>query len=289
MRLTNGQPGLYQGSVPDSDTPDRRQLLDALRALLNRRGLVLEPTDDVGRFKVSGPSLSELLISPDNVFREISRTGDVSALETWVTEILSGPGGLPPYLVARSGLRITLEPASTDFGPSLHSPITPAIAEVLAWTDPEERRITWLSAASLDLWHASASDVEEAARANMDRLLGEAELLVEQVRGRTLGMLSTESVFKASLLRAPSLRDLVEPKLGWPLCAVAPCRDFLYLFAESDKEELIPMLAAVVTQEYDKSAYPLSPEVLRVSDEGVLALGSYGKADTSGASPTERG
>lgn len=264
--------------MPDSDSPDRRQLLDALRTLLNRRGLVLEPTDDAGRFRVSGPSLNELLISPDNIFREVARTGDRGALDLWVAEFLSGPGGLPPYLVARSGLRITLEPASTDFGPSLHSPITPAIAEVLAWTDPEERRITWLSAASLDLWHASASDVEEAARANMDRLLGEAELVVERVRDRKLAMLSIDSVFKASLLRAPSLREVVGPEFGWPVCAVAPCRDFLYLFAEADKEHLIPMLAAVVTQEYDKSAYPLSPEVLRVSDEGILALGSYGDA-----------
>jgi hypothetical protein len=31
-----------------------------------------------------------------------------------------------------------------------------------------------------------------------------------------------------------------------------------------------------VTQEFETSGYPLSPEVLRISDEGVLALGAYG-------------
>lgn len=257
------------------EAPTRRDLLTHLTALLNRRGLTLQPTDDPGRFRVAGPAVSELLISPDNVFAEVKSDGDLSAIEQWVDGLLSGPGGLPPYLVAMSGLRVTLEPATTDFGPSLYSPLTPAIAEVLAWTDPEERRITWLSAASLDLWHASAADVEDAARANMDKLLEEARLVVEEVRGARLGMLQVDSVFKASLLRAPSLRSKVEPQLGWPVCAVAPCRDFLYLFSEADAERLIPMLAVVVTKEFETSGYPLSPEVLRVSDEGVLALGSY--------------
>jgi hypothetical protein len=252
--------------MPDTPPLERRQLLDALRDHLNRRGLVLAPTDDASRFRVSGPAVSELLISPDNIFRDVQRDGDLSALSAWVDELLAGPGGLPPYLVALSGLRITLEPARSDFGPSLCSQLTPGIAEVLAW----------LSAASLDLWHASAADVEQAARANMDRLLASAELVVEEVRGCTLAMLSIDSAFKASLLRAPSLRARVEPSLGWPICAVAPCRDFLYLFPEADQQTLIPMLAAVVTQEFETSGYPLSPEVLRISDEGVLALGAYG-------------
>ena len=93
--------------------------------------------------------------------------------------------------------------------------------------------------------------------------------------GARLGILQLDSVFKAALLRAPSLREVVEPDLGWPVCAVAPCRDFLYLFREEDLQGLVPLLAAIVTQEYETSGYPLTPEVLRVSDEGVLALGSY--------------
>jgi len=261
---------------PDSAPTGRKALLDQLRALLNRRGLTLSPAEDAGRYRVAGPAIAELLISPENIFSEVERTGDAELLGRWLDELLSGPGGLPPYLVARSGLRITLEPATTDFGPSLHSPLTPGTHEVIAWTDPDERRITWLSAASLDLWHARPDDVEEAARANMDRLLGEAELVVEDVRGCKLGMLSIDSVFKASLLRAPSLRSVVEPALGWPVCAVAPCRDFLYLFPDADKETLIPMLAVVVTREYESSGYPLTAEVLRVSDEGIVALGAYG-------------
>jgi len=262
--------------MPEPESTDRRDLLSTLRDLLNRRGLVLSPTEDAGRFSVSGGGINELLLSPDNIFREVVRTGDRTELTRWLDAILAGPGGLPPYLVARSGLRITLEPATTAFGPSLASQLTPAVAEVLAWTDPLERRITWLSAASLDLWHASAADVEEAARLNMDKLLQQAELVIEPVRGCKLGMLQIDSAFKASLLRAPSLRAVVEPELGWPVCAVAPCRDFLYLFSDTDKNQLITALAAVVTQEFETSAYPLTAEVLQVSDAGITALGSYG-------------
>lgn len=257
------------------DAPTRAQLLDRLRELLNRRGFVLDPTGDPNRFAVRGPGVNELLISPDNIFQEVQRDGDVEALSRWVEGLLMGPGALPPYLVARSGLRIALEPSRTDFGSALHSQLTPSMSEVLVYTDPQERRITWLSGASLDLWHADPAEVEEVARTNMDTLLRSAELAVEAVRGARLGILQLDSVFKAALLRAPSLREVVEPDLGWPVCAVAPCRDFLYLFREEDLQGLVPLLAAIVTQEYETSGYPLTPEVLRVSDEGVLALGSY--------------
>ena len=255
---------------------DRKSLLALLRAGLNRRGLVLEPAEAPGRYVVTGPGLESLLISPDNIFTEIQRDGDPSILDGWLDAALAEPAALPPYLVARSGLRMSLEPASTEFGASIHAPLTPALAEVLCWTDPEERRITWITGATLDLWQARLDDVIEAARAGLDRVLRTASLEIQEVRGMPLGMLDTDSVFKASLVLAPSLKATVEPRLGWPVCAVAPCRDFLYLFRDADKDALIPLLAAVVTREYEGSGYALSTEVLRISDEGVLALGSYG-------------
>ncbi len=257
-------------------TTDRRALLSTLREGLNRRGLVLEPSDAPGRYKVVGPGVKALIISPDNIFADVQRDGDLSAIDRWLDAVLADPSALPPYLVARSGLRMALEPARTDFGPSIHAPLTPALAEVLCWTDPEERRITWITGATLDLWQARADDVIEAARAGLDRVLRSARLEVQQVRGLPLGMLDVDSVFKASLIRAPSFRAIVEEELGWPVCAVAPCRDFLYLFPDAVRDELIPLLAAVVTREYEGSGYPLSTEVLRISDDGVLALGSYG-------------
>ncbi len=257
-------------------TNDRKALLSSVRTSLNRRGLVLEPADAPGRYRVTGPGVKALIISPDNVFAEVLRGGDPGLIEEWLDAALSAPAALPPYLVARSGLRMALEPASTDFGASIHAPLTPALAEVLCWTDPEERRITWITGATLDLWQARADDVLDAARAGLDRVLRSARLEVQQVRGMPLGMLDVDTVFKASLIRAPSLRATVEAELGWPVCAVAPCRDFLYLFPESARDAMIPLLAAVVTREFESSGYALSTEVLRVGDDGVLALGSYG-------------
>lgn len=257
-------------------TLDRKQLLARLRAGLNRRGLVMEPADAPGRYRVHGPGLKALVISPDNVFADALREQDAELVDSWLDVVLAEPTALPPYLVARSGLRMALEPANTDFGPSIHAQLTPALSEVLTWTDPEERRITWITGATLDLWQARLDDVIEAARAGLDRVLRTARLEIQEVRGVPLGMLDTDSVFKASLVMAPSLRATVEPQLGWPVCAVAPCRDFLYLFRDADRDTLIPLLAAVVTREFESSGYPLSAEVLRISDEGVLALGSYG-------------
>ena len=256
-------------------TPDRSELLAILQTGLNRRGLVLEPADAPGRYSVSGVGLRSLIISPDNIFAEVARDGDPSIIDHWLDVVLAEPTALPPYLVARSGLRMALEPLGSEFGASIHADLTPSLAEVVCWTDPEERRITWISGVTLDLWQARLEDVIDAARAGLDRVLRTARLEVQEVRGMPLGMLDTDSVFKASLVLAPSLRATVEPTLGWPVCAVAPCRDFLYLFPDAHRDELIPVLAAVVTREFASSGYPLSAEVLQISDDGVLALGSY--------------
>jgi hypothetical protein len=66
----------------------------------------------------------------------------------------------------------------------------------------------------------------------------------------------------------------VEAQLGWPLRAVAPCRDFVYLFRDRD-DSMLESLAAAVSHEHAGSPQPLTLEVLRIGDDGVEAIGEY--------------
>ena len=52
-----------------------------------------------------------------------------------------------------------------------------------------------------------------------------------EIDGVELGFIATWLPFKASLVLAPNLREIVGARLGWPLMAVVPDRDFLYLWA----------------------------------------------------------
>ena len=77
---------------------------------------------------------------------------------------------------------------------------------------------------------------------------------------------------KASLLLAPSLRAAVEGTTGWPVLAVVPDRDFLYLWAAGYRD-LIGRLAGVVIREHARAPYPLSPEVFEIGDS-IRAIGN---------------
>jgi len=93
------------------------------------------------------------------------------------------------------------------------------------------------------------------------------------VDGSALGMVPVDSPYKASVIFADAFKPLVESVLGWPVLAVLPCRDFIYVVA--DKSPLVGRLGAVVVKEYRSSGYPITTEVLRISEDGIEAIGSF--------------
>jgi hypothetical protein len=86
-------------------------------------------------------------------------------------------------------------------------------------------------------------------------------------------MIPVDSPYKASTIFATAFKQLVEPALGWPVLVVLPCRDFVYVIA--DGSPLVGKFGSVVVNEFKNSGYPITTEVLRVSDEGIEALGRF--------------
>jgi len=127
------------------------------------------------------------------------------------------------------------------------------------------------------------------ANENMQVLLAAAEVEFEAIDDAKLGMLKTEySAFKASLVFTPGFKELVEPILGWPVFALVPCRDFVFLIPESDRE-LLDRAGGVVVKEYLESAYPLCTEVFELNDEGNQAIGEFDKSPPEEAELDEDG
>ncbi len=124
-------------------------------------------------------------------------------------------------------------------------------------------------------WGVSEDAAVAAAGINMDRLLQGKELeLAGEIDGMSLGMVPVDSVFKASVIFAPGFKRFVSQKLDWPVLAVIPCRDFIYVLAEKDKA-LLNRMGDVVQREYRESGYPITTEVFRVSDKGIEAIGKF--------------
>jgi hypothetical protein len=112
------------------------------------------------------------------------------------------------------------------------------------------------------------------AWSSLDTALAQAEQVSYPAPGgATLLSFATAVPSKASLLLAPSLRTTVEAAVGWPVLAVAPDRDFVYVWSAGHRD-LIGRLSGVVTREHARAPYPLSVEVFEIGDS-ISAIGSY--------------
>jgi hypothetical protein len=156
--------------------------------------------------------------------------------------------------------------------------ISDYLYRVLVHTDPAERAIVWLTPALVEQWGVTVAEAEAAAAENLAELLRRTGVETRDAHGHTLGMLPTNSGFKAALIFSPNLRQVVEPLLGWPIFATIPNRQFAYLIPEKE-QDFIPHLGGVIVEEYLKSGYPISPEVFHISDQGIKAIGAFKTPD----------
>ena len=243
---------------------------DPLAAWLKQRGLTL--VGDPPMVQGLGLQLALTPVLRNEWTHRIAE--DPDGLEAELTSMVHAPGLPSGWFVARSGVRLLLMARASLADDALHLPLSKKAAAALVHTDPEERLITFLRTGHLEGWMTDLQTAHDAALAGLDAVLAEAKLELGRAgdSGSPLGMLSTTSPFKASLLLAPGLKARVAEPLGWPLLAVAPCRDFLYLFSD---RALIPELGSAVVHELETSPHPISDEVFQIGDEGLEAIGAY--------------
>jgi hypothetical protein len=214
------------------------------------------------------------LISLDNVARDFERDGDEGRIARFVDSVLEVFAPLPPWEQARTSIYWSAEPAHAEIGDTLREQVTETVFRTLVLTDLDEGSVKWLTPSCQKTWAVGLDELREAAATNLDRLLEGKRLEVATARGRKLGMIPVDSVFKASTIFAPRFKQFVSADLGWPVLVVIPCRDFIYVIAEQD-QELLGAMGEVVQREFRGSGYPITTEVLRISDDGIKAIGSF--------------
>ena len=130
-------------------------------------------------------------------------------------------------------MKLALEGNHRDFEEAVVTKLTNDTSAVLVWAPPDEQIIVWLRRKNLSDWLTEEVEATQLEREGLDRLLADINLVPQVIdQQHSVALFETDSVFKASLLLAPGLRAKVEPLLGWPVCAVAPCRDFVMLFRD---------------------------------------------------------
>jgi hypothetical protein len=148
------------------------------------------------------------------------------------------------------------------------------VDRVLVHISPDGRFITWVTPGMLELLLLSEADAAAVAFTNLGRALVASSVQSEDIDGVRLGYLDTTFPSKASLILAPNLREVLGNVLGWPLMAVIPDRDFLYLWA-AKHTEFVNRIGSVVVREYSQAAYAISTEVYQITDGTVRAIGEF--------------
>lgn len=244
-------------------------------AELQKRNLRFERLESGFEYLVQS-STGELNISLGNIIRNYERDGDSGAVLRFAEQILSPATFVrPQWNTAKSLLYFSAEPSNQQFGDTLRWDVTEEVCKVLVVTDLQEGKITWVTPSSLQEWQVSEQDALDAAAANLDALLKDKEPeLADPIDGMHLAMIPIDSVLKTSIIFAPGFKKFVTRKLQWPILAVIPCRDFIYILSEKDKA-LLNRMGVVVQREFRNSGYPTTTEVLCISDDGIEAIGKF--------------
>lgn len=217
-----------------------------------------------------------------NVTRRFAKDGNIYPIIDLVESTLDDIPYLDDWPTVRHRVFWTIQSNSLADQSDLATHLSDQTHRVPAVFVPEAESILWLSSHALIGMKVTEAEVAEAADLNLAAELERSELIVRQFQGVRYGVINSPLPFKAALILAPNLRDVVEPVLGWPLFGVIPRRDFMYLYdarcfenGASDIFDKLPGLGAVVLEEYELGANPLSTEIFEITDEGVRAVAEY--------------
>lgn len=235
---------------------------------MKARGVAVTVRDD-GLYQV-GQGDHVNTINLDNLSKEFERDRDPGRVKHFVESILTRPT-IPTWEEARERLYFVPEPSDHEFGDTVRVEVSDTVSRVLAHLNAAGNQLMWVSEHILEHWGQPREAAEAVAGETMARLLREAPLNIHEMDGMLYGTFGINSPFKAALVFAPNVREVVGARLGWPLFALIPSRDFVYLFAEKD-QGLLGTLGLAAVEEFENGGYPVSRDVFRISDDGVEAV-----------------
>jgi hypothetical protein len=251
------------------------EIIDELvRQDLARRGLQYTLDSSSGRYAVQVGGTT-LLLSVENLAREYRQEGDDACVARFLDSSLAvDPGVTTDWAEASKSVLFCLEPSDYVEGPEIRVSLSKQIDRVPTVVDEAKGRVTWISSRMLDQWGVSVRDVETTAMGNLAIAAASSSVEWQDIDGVRLGFLNTRLPFKSPVLLAPNFRSLVAEVIGWPLYAVVPDRDFVYIWA-AKHIEFVEHVGAVVLEQYAASPYPLSTEVFEINDAGMEAIGAF--------------
>ncbi len=215
-------------------------------------------------------------VSLYNIRKEYQRDADIQEVINFSNLVIPRvENNLPDWDIIKDFVYISFFPSDFDFQDFINKPITKDFHQIFICQWGE--LFYWVSKQMLVDWGLSEQVLEEQVLENCKKALNEAELQVNMVEDHKLGFFESKDHenLKASFLSAPNFKEKVMLEFGFPIYAVIPVRDFCIIFSEKDFDYLSQRLGNTVIEEYTESGYPITIEILKITEEGINAVGKY--------------
>jgi len=214
-------------------------------------------------------------VSLDELTYDFERDADPQLVVRFIGSLLEVEGSLPEWTKARSRLFLSVEAIREGAKDLLAAEVSKLLALTVVHAGNDDRRLTSVTRSQVAAWHVTEAEVMQAAKQNLANLVDETPLEVRTIGTLTTATFASRSFFKPAFVFSENLKQKVIRQLGWPVLAMLPCREDTFLvpanFLEKEAEETQKLLNFVI-QEFLESRQSLTPELLRISDDGVEAL-----------------
>jgi len=251
-----------------------RTAAEVFEEIAGSEGLTIESVDDSGLYRVKTASGS-MGINLDNVQHEYLASGDWRIIRTFIRRLNSSSYDLPAWEEARDRILYKAAAAVPELAHVVHDIVTEKLWRAAVIDEPE--MVRFVRPPDLQQWGIGDAELHAAAEENMARLLLQMELQVHHVDGKRAGFFTEGPFSAASAIFCSNLKTVVSERIGWPVLAVVPNRDRICLVAEADVA-LLERISGLVCEDMN-GPYALTPEVLRISDDGIECIGICKLAD----------
>jgi len=239
---------------------------------LQRRGISFTIDAESGRHAVEVGG-GRMFVSLDNLQRDVAGDSDPGRVSRFVDAVVAS-SGVSEAALSADQLYWCLEPSDYEERADFRVAMSDRVDRVLVHLSADGRLVTWVTSSMLSSLGLSESDAGARAFTNLGSALSKATVESKDIDSVQLGFVGTSLPFKAALILAPNLREVVGTVLGWPVMAVVPDRDFLYLWA-AGHTDFVQRVGGIVVREYSKASYPISTEVYEITDQKIRAIGEF--------------
>ncbi|MDR6763533.1 hypothetical protein J2Y38_003754 [Flavobacterium sp. 2755] len=248
-------------------------VFNKFKLLLESKGLTIDSIDKDGFIHINLDE-SDLKVNLDNVRRNYERDSDDIHITNLINTIVSHSFKKEDWENIKDKVFVQFFPNDFEFENLINEKVTNEFSK--AFIVNTDNGFSFISNDDLLDWNLNLEQLKNQVDFNLDTLLDKVQIEVEDIEEHKLGMINIEDVWlKSACLFSLKIKDLIKNKIGFPFYAVIPVRDFCYVFSEQDFQYFSERLGSVVLEEYEKSGYPITTEILKFSETGVEAIGKY--------------